>query len=104
MNWCLGPIKEPGHSKYAFWRPSILTWNTLFPRSRKPENPIQSISSEQGDEEGTVDCVEEAFSEGEEENSAEHHHHHHDSYDHAPCYGCGITLYQKASIFKRIYF
>ena len=78
--------------------------NSSVPRSRKPENLIQSISSEQGDEEGTVDCVEEAFSEGEEENSAEHHHHHHDSYDHAPCYGCGITLYQKASIFKLIYF
>merc|ERR1712227_629931 len=54
-----------------------------------------SISSEQGDEEGTVDCVEEAFSEGEEENSAEHHHHHHDSYDHAPC-GSGRCSYDNA--------
>ena len=29
INLSLEPIKQPGHSKYAFWRPSILTWNTL---------------------------------------------------------------------------
>ena len=34
MNWSLGPIKQPEHSKYAFRRPSILTWNTLLVKSK----------------------------------------------------------------------
>ena len=30
MNWSLGPIKHPRHNNYPLWRPSILSWNTLF--------------------------------------------------------------------------